>query len=138
MTDDKSKVPLTRKANRFGLINDKYSSLVQISNQPCVVIEIGSSLTKVGFSVDAVPRAILRTPLDLFDGSRRDLAKFLSDVYKHSLKTSPHNHKVCLIEDPTSNRESFERLVQCLFVDIRVPAICAIPSLNWKSFFLFL
>jgi len=109
-------------------LTDKYTNLVQISNQPVVVLDIGRAVSKVGFSGEDAPRALLRTPKDLFS-SRQKTAKFLRNMYKHDLKTSPQAHKLVVLEDITADRENLERLVQSLFVDLRVPVICVVPSL---------
>ena len=48
------------------LINEKYTSLITISSQPVVILEIGRNLSKVGYSGEAAPRAIISTPPELY------------------------------------------------------------------------
>lgn len=123
-------------SSRSGL-NEKFSNLVQISNHAVLVIEIGRSLTKVGYSGEAQPRSILKTPkfdttakCNNFNQIRQQMSDFIFNIYRHHNRTSPQNHKVLIIEDVTANRFLFERIIQCMFVSLRVPVICAIPSLN--------
>ena len=118
-------------------MSEKYTQLVQVSNMPILILEIGQGLSKVGFAGEPHPRAIVKTPKtfakNLHDfennkNTRKPVIDFLFKLYKNHLHTSPQAHKIILIEDITGNRIFFERIVQCLFVSLRVPVICTLPS----------
>ena len=120
---------MSRSGLTSSILSDKYTNLVQISNQPVVVIEVGRSLTKLGFSGEDAPRSMIKTPFNVF-ASRQKTAQFLRICYKSELKTSPQKHKLVILEDVTSDRKNLEKLVQSLFVDLRVQVICILPSFS--------
>merc|ERR1719186_1594865 len=111
---------MSRSGLTSSILSDKYTNLVQISNQPVVVIEVGRSLTKLGFSGEDSPRSIIKTPVNLFS-SRQKTASFIRNCYKQDLKTSPQKHKLVILEDITADRKNLEKLVQSCFIDLRIP-----------------
>jgi len=78
------------------IVYDKYTHLVQISNQNALIIEIGRSSTKDGYVGETAPRAIINTPdiISQIDDNFENFVKsekvlvsdFLFDIYKRLLK----------------------------------------------------
>ncbi|XP_063216770.1 actin-related protein 10 [Bacillus rossius redtenbacheri] len=121
---------------------DKYDSLGLSSDKQPIVIDIGTAYTKVGFSAETSPRAILPTQVvdpetkqcRRLDASARpsDLYEFLVDFVHHlcfkHLLVSPKDRKFIVVESllcPTSFRET---LAKVLFRHFEVFSVMFAPS----------
>lgn len=59
------------------------------SDKPPIVLEIGSKFTKIGFSGEAGPRAIVHTPIDFENSNNDEIGEFLLWIYNIHLQISP-------------------------------------------------
>ena len=112
-----------------------------------VVLELGTSLTKVGFSGDNNPRHIIRSEIkNRVTGDNMVLARILNEkrvdqkdveryvydmlhfIYYKLLLMNPQDRRLCVVEAPFQHMVFRSALTEVLFNHYRVNLIAFIPS----------
>lgn len=128
-----------------------YDGIGVIAEKHAVVLEVGTSLTKVGYAGESMPRAILRTPPEIFasNSARRRssdgvstagirdtgeddeddaLVSFVHRLYFEHLLVNPKDRRVVLVESVLGDVRIRDRLVRALFRHFEVLSVLLAPS----------
>lgn len=109
-----------------------YDGIGVISEKHAVVLDIGSAYTKVGYAGESTPRAILKTPPELYkldgDGLYDALVVFVHKLYFEILLVNPKDRRIVLVESILGDTHLKDSLVKVLFNHFEVLSILFAPS----------
>ena len=117
-----------------------YDGIGVIAEKHAVVLDIGSSLCKVGYAGEPIPRAIIRTPECLrtstssqttdenYENLQNKIVQFVHKLYFEHLLVNPKDRRVVLVESLLGDVRLRDILVEILFQHFEVLSILLAPS----------
>ena len=98
-------------------------------DEEAVVVEIGTAYTKCGYSGEALPRSVVKTPSALSNPELSEsefydaLRDFLNIIYFHKVQSRPKEGATVLCENLMASRKLLEAAVKVMFEDFQVPIL---------------
>jgi len=93
------------------------------SDKPPIVLEIGSKFTKIGFSGEAGPRAIVHTPIDFENSNNDEIGEFLLWIYNIHLQISPRERRLLFVDKINEKSTFRENLTKIALKRLAVPGV---------------
>ena len=113
-----------------------YDGIGVIAEKHAVVLDIGSSLCKVGYAGEPIPRAIIRTPECLrtstssqttdenYENLQNKIVQFVHKLYFEHLLVNPKDRRVVLVESLLGDVRLRDILVEILFQHFKFYLFC--------------